>query len=465
MGVIAFHSNRSGIDRIYAINPDGTDLRVLTNESGKTMFPKWSSDGDRLAYTADRENGTRIAFLDLNDPNPPLVWVGFAFKDTAFSWSPDGRTLAYHGTLKPTQQNDIYMKGPNHSELTPITSNAGRNESPAWSPDGRQIAFQTDRDGNWEIYVMDVDGSGPVNLTRNGSADRLPAWSPDGRMIAFTSDRDGNDEIYVMNKDGSGVKRLTNAPGQDSYPSWSPDSKAIAFESNRSGNLDLFVMNSDGSNVHNVTNNTANDGAPSWGRDGRIYLQRVQEVVRAAKAGDTDSLTKLLQEPFDLNARAGSVLHEAVLAGQTKTVEMLLEKGADANVPDNFPLASAILNHHRDITLLLLRSGANPNLPEPSPLYEASAQGDLGIMRALLEKGADVNLNAYVAGGTAPIAAIESDHTDAVELLLEHKADPSIGAKFHGYPFDIAKEAKNEKVLNLLGKYKSNCIDEPQHCN
>src|ERR1700747_2433927 len=63
MGVIAFHSNRSGIDRIYCINPDGTDLRVLTNESGSAMLPKWSLDGTRLAYTADRD-GTRIAFLD-----------------------------------------------------------------------------------------------------------------------------------------------------------------------------------------------------------------------------------------------------------------------------------------------------------------------------------------------------------------------------------------------------------------
>ncbi len=186
MGVIAFHSNRSGSDQIYAINPDGTDLRVLTDKSDKAMFPKWSLNGDRLAYTVDRE-GTRISHFDLYNPDSRLLWVGFAFKEPAFSWSPDGRALVYHGALKPFQQNDIYIYGPNHSELTPITSNAGRNESPAWSPDGRQIAFQTDRDGNWDIYLMNVDGSGPVNLTRNGSADRLPSWSPDGRMLAFTS--------------------------------------------------------------------------------------------------------------------------------------------------------------------------------------------------------------------------------------------------------------------------------------
>ncbi len=87
------------------------------------------------------------------------------------------------------------------------------------------------------------------------------------------------------------------------------------------------------------------------------------------------------------------------------------------------------------------------------------------MLRALLEKGAKVDLNDFVGGGTALIAAIEKDNADAVELLLEHKADPSIGDKFHGYPFDMARKANHEKVLNLLRKYKGNCTDQPEKCN
>ena len=78
------------------------------------------------------------------------------------------------------------------------------------------------RDGNWEIYVMNADGSNQRNLTDHNEYDEHPSWSPDGTSIAFTSDRDGNWEIYVMNVDGSNQTRLTDNSAYDGYPSWSP---------------------------------------------------------------------------------------------------------------------------------------------------------------------------------------------------------------------------------------------------
>src|SRR2546422_3055032 len=99
------------------------------------------------------------------------------------------------------------------------------------SPDGSKILFETNRDGNWEVYVMNADGSGPLNLSNNPASEdpdwTAPAWSPDGSKIAFRSDRDGNLEIYVMNADGSGVTRLTSAPGADWNPAWSPEPSAF----------------------------------------------------------------------------------------------------------------------------------------------------------------------------------------------------------------------------------------------
>ena len=93
---------------------------------------------------------------------------------------------------------------------------------PSWSPDGTRITFNSDRDGNPEIYSMSSDGSDPVRLTENDAPDLAPAWSPDGERIVFLSERDGNPEIYVMRADGSEQTRLTTDGAGNSNPRWLP---------------------------------------------------------------------------------------------------------------------------------------------------------------------------------------------------------------------------------------------------
>src|SRR5436853_386165 len=96
-----------------------------------------------------------------------------------------------------------------------------------------KVAFSSFREGNFETYAMNANGTGQVNLTNTpAAADQKPAWSPDGTKIAFWSDRDaGNEEIYVMNADGSNPVDLTNDPNTDFQPAWSPDGSKIAFSS------------------------------------------------------------------------------------------------------------------------------------------------------------------------------------------------------------------------------------------
>ncbi|MBI1927063.1 PD40 domain-containing protein [Candidatus Poribacteria bacterium] len=99
--------------------------------------------------------------------------------------------------------------------------------SPAELADTK-IAFVSNRDGNYEIYVMNANGSNPINLTRHPAKDMTPSWSPDGTKIAFASDRGGNFEIYMMNADGSNLVNLTNHPKLDAGPSWSPAPLAVS---------------------------------------------------------------------------------------------------------------------------------------------------------------------------------------------------------------------------------------------
>ena len=174
---------------------------------------------------------------------------------------------------------------PKPAPATRLTFDDAFDSSPAWSPDGRRIAFESERDGNDEIYVMNADGSGVARLTVNDAIDGSPAWSPDGQRIAFDSLRDDNFEVYLMNADGSGVTRLTNNDARDWHPVWSPDGRRIAFESNRDGNAEIYLMNPDGSGVVRLTYNGAADWvSPAWSPDGRriafVSYRRPRKSVR-----------------------------------------------------------------------------------------------------------------------------------------------------------------------------------------
>ena len=178
---------------------------------------------------------------------------------------------------------DIYVMNTDGSDVTRLTDNSASSVTvPRWSPDGRRILFDSDRDGDYDIYVMNADGSGITRLTDNSNWDRDPSWSPDGRRITFMSDRDGDRDIFVMNADGSGVIRLTHSSASDSNPSWSPDGQRIAFNSDRDGDHDIYVMDADGSGITRLTNSSADDADPIWSPDGRRI------AFNSDRAGDWD---------------------------------------------------------------------------------------------------------------------------------------------------------------------------------
>jgi Tol biopolymer transport system component len=163
---------------------------------------------------------------------------------------------------------EIYSMEPDASDQRRLTQNPAADTDPAWSPDGTQIVFTSNRDGNDEIYKMNADGTGQTRLTTSPGSDSNPAWSPGGRNIVFASQRDGQAEIYVMNADGTGQTRLTNNNAPDAVPAWSPDGSKIAFTSSRDGQAEIYVMNVDGSNQTRLTNDPGSDVSPAWSPDG-----------------------------------------------------------------------------------------------------------------------------------------------------------------------------------------------------
>ena len=113
---------------------------------------------------------------------------------------------------------------------------------------GDLIVFSSDRDGDFEIFVMNADGTEVRQLTYNDKVDVSPSWSLDGERIAFTSDRDGDFEIFVMNADGTEVRQLTYNDNMDYRPTWFEDGKHFYFVSDRGdpgGEGEVFMMNAD----------------------------------------------------------------------------------------------------------------------------------------------------------------------------------------------------------------------------
>jgi Tol biopolymer transport system component len=165
---------------------------------------------------------------------------------------------------------EIYVMNADGTGQTRVTKNLVYNFSPAWSPDGKWLTFDVEKDGNLEIYAMRVGGTLQIRLTNNPAQDAVPSWSPDGKKIVFQSTRDDpNWEIYVMNFLGTLLPtRLTNNPCQDVGPDFSPDGSKITWRQDCGFNGEIWVMNADGSEQTRLTNTPGGpeglDGGPDW---------------------------------------------------------------------------------------------------------------------------------------------------------------------------------------------------------
>lgn len=155
-----------------------------------------------------------------------------------------------------------------------LTSGVVDDRSPSWSPDGRTIAFQRD----WQIWVMDADGTNQRQLTKGPHKSGFPTWSPDGRLIAFHSNRrsgrdvakGGNWDVWLMDKDGELAKLLVGDKGNEEFPYWSPDGQRLSFQYRRMGpGHEVYIVDMEGMIVGRPTIGERDDVFPMWCPDGK----------------------------------------------------------------------------------------------------------------------------------------------------------------------------------------------------
>ena len=261
------------------------DKKLSKGTDANDNNPVVSPDGTKIAFFATYPGQWELFTMDLNGNNQKSLTDNTVFNSTA-SWSPDSTSIAFtpwHNTESPPFVASVGVNGDSYQELTK------RNEEdsePQWSPDGSRIIFTCYYATLPQICSMKPDGTGRRQLTKSRGGNVTPVWSPDNTKIAFVSWRDSknptycddgdcNFEIYIMDADGSDQHRITDNPAEDWNPSWSPDGMQIAFDSLRDEprkpqdcgdycNSELYVMDVDGTEVRRLTNNNVPDWNPVW---------------------------------------------------------------------------------------------------------------------------------------------------------------------------------------------------------
>jgi Tol biopolymer transport system component len=246
-GRIAFNSYKSGDGDIYVVNADGTGESNVTGaqplgEGHDDQGPDWSPNGQQIAFTRYRFN----------------------------------------------EGADVFVINPDGSGLRAVTEEQGTferpilNSQPDWAPDGSKLAFGSNREGNLEIWLIDLDGTDAEQLTFTSPPARniQPSWSPDGSKLAFVSTRGGGgQDVFVMSADGTGVDNLTDSTSADTnywHPTWSPTGESIAYTRTDTrltpeesvSQSDIWISNPSGEGAVNVTDSPANEYNPSFSPDG-----------------------------------------------------------------------------------------------------------------------------------------------------------------------------------------------------
>jgi Tol biopolymer transport system component len=267
-GMIAFASKRSGNYDIYVLDVATGRTHRLTRDKGEDNAPAWSPDGQKIAFSGTRDVNVDIYVMSAAGGEPTRLTTSGDWDDEP-AWSPDGTKIAY-SSGSGLGGGDVWVRNADGTGAPlNLTNNAAYDASPAWSPDGTKIAFASTRGptvgtSDSDIWVMNADGTGATRVTLGGG--QFPAWSPDGTKIAFSSVRDGNWEIYVVNADGTNAPmNLTNTPDSgELWPRWSSDGTRITFSSSQNGKSDIYVMNADGSGVTRAARSSGSDQSPSW---------------------------------------------------------------------------------------------------------------------------------------------------------------------------------------------------------
>lgn len=302
-GIIAFVSERGADKDVWLVRPTGEETRLT--QGPEDDFPAAAAPGGQaLLVVAARESGgvhlEQLRLVTLDGHALPLHAPRGRARNP--SWAPDGAWFASESDAHGF--SDLVRMDPRtagtaaaYAEAVPLQTTPEGNFEPSVSPDGTQMAFVSSRDGDPEIYVMDLRAGSTRRLTFFHREDWGPQWSPDGQHIAFLSSREGRTRVFVVRPDGTGTRAVSGSAdtGEERDIAWSPDGTILAFAGRSArGQARIWKVRMDGSEPVALTDGTSKDDQPAWSPDGK-YLAYVSEntgnadiaLMRADGSGKT----------------------------------------------------------------------------------------------------------------------------------------------------------------------------------
>ncbi len=268
---LAFSSLRDGQYEVYSSGLDGGNPVNLSRDPGTDWV---TAGGARLLMLTRRglaEGARHYRAASIDPAGGEIELLPFPeLTDSQIGPATDGTRFAV--SLHDGRDREIALIDRAGKVLAMLTDNDCLDSDPDISPDGRWIVYRSDCGGASDLWLMASDGSDRRRLTHDSDNDAEEGYggegparfSPDGSRLVWMSWHDGDWDLWVMNADGSEPRALTATEYDEGYPSWSPDGRYIAYDSNADGDYEIYVMDADGAHPRRITFSPGQDQAPVW---------------------------------------------------------------------------------------------------------------------------------------------------------------------------------------------------------
>ncbi len=275
----------------FQISANRAGLRSAGHQIADAVFEKIlgirGAFSTRIAYVSVLghlpDKTFQLIVADADGENPHVVMQSHEPLMSP-AWSPDGSSLAYVSFEQrlPT----VYVQTLKTGDRRVVSAHAGVNQAPAWSPDGRKLALVlSTRDGNLDIYTLDLGSQVLARITDDPGIDTEPQWSKDGQSIYFTSDRAGGPQIYKVGiKPGDKPRRLTFQGSYNARPRISPDESQLAFVTQENGDYRIATMDLRGRGDVQVLTKGHFDVSPSYAPNGAVLIYASRDKGRGVLA-------------------------------------------------------------------------------------------------------------------------------------------------------------------------------------